>query len=43
MANAEYVQLTEQELDSLTVDANTNTQLTEFVPIADPIYFGSSY
>jgi DNA end-binding protein Ku len=38
-------QLTEEDLDSLEVEANRNIQLEEFVPLAsvDPIYFESSY
>jgi DNA end-binding protein Ku len=40
-----YVQLTEEELDSLEADANRNIELKQFVPLesVDPIYFEDSY
>src|SRR5436309_8548588 len=40
-----YIQLTEEELDALEVEANRSIDLKEFVPVAkiDPVYFESVY
>ena len=40
-----YVQLTEEELDSLEAEANNAIEFREFVPAEkiDPVYFESSY
>jgi DNA end-binding protein Ku len=40
-----YVQLTEEELDSVEAEANRNIELKQFVPVesVDPIYLDSSY
>jgi DNA end-binding protein Ku len=40
-----YIQLTEEELDSLEAEANRNIDLKEFVPVlkVDPIYFENAY
>jgi DNA end-binding protein Ku len=41
----QYVQLTEEELDSLELEANRDIALKEFVPVAsvDPVYYENSY
>lgn len=40
-----YVQLTEEELESLEAEANSNIDLKEFIPISrvDPVYFEHGY
>ena len=40
-----YVQITEEELDSLEAEANNGIEFREFVPVEkiDPVYFESSY
>src|SRR5918994_1878668 len=44
-AKDQYVQITEEELDSLEAEANNNIDLKEFVPLAsvDPVYFENSH
>src|SRR5918993_4547180 len=44
-AKDQYVQLTEEELDSLEAEANKNIDLKEFIPLAsvDPIYFENTH
>jgi DNA end-binding protein Ku len=39
-----YVQVTEDELDALEAEANSNIELKEFIPIkkVDPVYFEST-
>jgi DNA end-binding protein Ku len=39
------VQITEEELDSLEVEANKNIDLKEFIPLAsvDPVYFENTH
>ena len=41
----EYVQITEEELDTLEAEANRSIDLKEFVPLetVDPVYFENSY
>jgi DNA end-binding protein Ku len=45
VSKGKYVQLTDEELESVEAEANRNIELTEFVPLAsvDPVYFESSY
>jgi DNA end-binding protein Ku len=45
VAKNKYVQLTEEELDSVEAEANRNIELKQFVPIesVDPVYFDSTY
>jgi DNA end-binding protein Ku len=45
VSKGKYVQLTDEELESVEAEANRNIELTEFVPVAsvDPVYFESSY
>ena len=40
-----YVQVTEDELDALEAETNSNIELKEFIPIkkVDPVYFESTY
>ena len=40
-----YVQITEEELESLEAEANNGIEFREFVPVEkiDPVYFESSY
>ena len=40
-AKDQYVQITEEELDSLEAEANSSIDLKEFIPLAtvDPVYF----
>jgi DNA end-binding protein Ku len=40
-----YVQLTEEEIESLEAEANSTIDLKEFIPInsVDPIYFEHGY
>ncbi len=44
-AKDEYVQITEEELDSLEAEANRSIDLKEFIPLAsvDPVYFESTH
>src|ERR671912_1426737 len=44
-AKDQYVQLTEEELDSLEAEANNNIDLKEFIPLesVDPIYFENTH
>ena len=45
LSKENYVQLTEEELDSLEAEANNAIEFREFVPAEkiDPVYFESSY
>src|SRR5215207_6896595 len=44
-AKDQYVQITEEELDSLEAEANNNIDLKEFIPLAsvDPVYFENTH
>ena len=44
-AKDQYVQITEQELDSLEAEANKSIDLKEFIPLAsvDPLYFENTH
>jgi DNA end-binding protein Ku len=44
-AKDQYVQVTEEELDSLEVEANRSIDLKEFIPLTsvDPVYFESTH
>ena len=44
-AKDQYVQITEEELDSLEAAANNNIDLKEFIPLAsvDPVYFENTH
>jgi DNA end-binding protein Ku len=44
-AKDKYVQLTEEELDSLDAEANKNIDIKEFIPLAsvDPVYFENTH
>ena len=44
-AKDQYVQLTEEELDSLEAEANNNIDLKEFIPLesVDPVYFENTH
>src|SRR5918995_186388 len=44
-AKDQYVQLTEEELDSLETEANNNIDLKEFIPLesVDPVYFEETH
>jgi DNA end-binding protein Ku len=37
-----YVQVTEDELDALEAEANSNIELKEFIKKVDPVYFESA-
>lgn len=41
----QYVQVTDAELDALEVEANSNIELKEFIPIekVDPVYFEDAH
>jgi DNA end-binding protein Ku len=41
----QYVQITDNELDALEAERNSNIELREFIPIAkvDPVYFEGAY
>ena len=45
VSKGKYVQITEEELESLEAEANNSIEFREFVPIEkiDPVYFESSY
>ena len=45
LSKANYVQITEEELESLEAEANNGIEFREFVPVdkIDPVYFESSY
>ena len=45
VSKGKYVQITEEELESLEAEANKSIEFREFVPIEkiDPVYFESSY
>jgi DNA end-binding protein Ku len=45
VSKGKYVQLTEEELDSVEAEANRAIELKQFVPLdsVDPVYFESSY
>ena len=45
LSKGNYVQITEEELESLEAEANNGIELREFVPVEkiDPVYFESSY
>lgn len=45
LSKCNYVQITEEELESLEAEANNAIEFREFVPIEklDPVYFESSY
>ena len=45
VSKGEYVQFTEDELQSLEVEANRSIDLKQFIPIAavDPVYFENAY
>ena len=45
LSKGNYVQITEEELESLEAEANNGTEFREFVPVdkIDPVYFESSY
>jgi DNA end-binding protein Ku len=45
VAKGEYVQLTDEELESLEAEANSAIELKEFIPIEkiDPVYFEHGY
>ena len=45
LSKGNYVQITEEELESLDAEANNGIEFREFVPIEkiDPVYFESSY
>ena len=45
VAKGEYVQLTDEELDSLEAEANSAIELREFIPLSkvDPVYYEHSY
>src|ERR1043165_1411062 len=45
LSKGNYVQITEDELESLEAEANSAIEFREFVPIEklDPVYFESSY
>src|ERR671914_1950405 len=44
-AKDQYVQITEEELDSLEAEANNNIDLKQFIPLAsvDPVYFENTH
>ena len=44
-AKEQYVQITEEELDSLEAEANNNIDLKEFIPLnsVDPVYFENTH
>jgi DNA end-binding protein Ku len=44
-AKDQYVQITEEELDSLEAEANSSIDLKEFIPLAtvDPVYFENTH
>jgi DNA end-binding protein Ku len=44
-AKDQYVQITEEELDSLEAEANNNIDLKEFIPLesVDPVYFENTH
>ena len=44
-AKDQYVPITEEELDSLEVEANSNIDLKQFIPLAsvDPVYFENTH
>src|ERR1044071_7113581 len=45
VSKGKYVQITEEELESLEAEANNGIEFREFVPVEkiDPVYFESSY
>ena len=45
LSKGNYVQITEEELESVEAEANSAIEFREFVPIEklDPVYFESSY
>jgi DNA end-binding protein Ku len=45
LAKSQYVQLTEDELESLQTESSNNIELKEFIPLSkiDPVYFESAY
>src|ERR1043165_7394156 len=45
VSKGKYVQITEEELESLEAEANNGIEFREFVPVdkIDPVYFESSY
>ncbi|MGN6731919.1 MAG: Ku protein [Candidatus Binatia bacterium] len=45
LSKGNYVQITEEELESLEAEANNGIEFREFVPVEtiDPVYFESSY
>lgn len=45
VSKGNYVQITNEELDTLEAEANRNVEIQEFVPVAtvDPVYFAKTY
>ena len=45
LSTGKYVQITDDELDALKAERNSNIELREFIPIAnvDPVYFEGAY
>jgi DNA end-binding protein Ku len=45
LSKGNYVQITEEELESLEAEANNAIEFREFIPVdnLDPVYFESSY
>ena len=45
LAKSQYVQLTEDELESLQTESSNNIELNKFIPLSkiDPVYFESAY
>ena len=45
LSKGNYVQITEEELESLEAEANNVIEFREFIPVdkLDPVYFESSY